>query len=197
MFALRALPDPETLNTRLEGLQNLITSKPLPFENINIPIQKGYIRLPKLHKPSLYSTGYQYNRDYREDGEHRNFDGVSFGPPLLPPVTNYRNKAHPPKPYLEPPSSKTYELPYNSIDSVNPFRRQRFPYNPPTSSTILPAVGYNTFDPQSVYDTATTTRSAPPTRGNGSKSKDYQNTYHPEVNLGLAPGPYVSFILIF
>ena len=166
----------------------MITSKPLPFDDFNIPIQKGHIRLPKLHKPSLYSTGYQYNRDYREDGEHRNFDGVAYGPPLLPPVTNYRNTAHPPKAYMEPPASKTYEIPFNSIDSVNPFKRQRFPYNPPTSSTIIPA-NYNTFDPQSVFDTATTTRSAPPTRGKGSKLNNYKNDYNSDVNLGQAPGP--------
>ena len=89
---------------------------------------------------------------------------------------------------MEPPASKTYEIPFNSIDSVNPFKRQRFPYNPPTSSTIIPA-NYNTFDPQSVFDTATTTRSAPPTRGKGSKHDNYKNDYNSDVNLGQAPGP--------
>ena len=166
MFALRALPDPETLNHRIKGFQQLIQSKPLPFENVRLPIQKGYIRLPKLQKQHAFSTGYNYNRDDREDGENRSIGGVTFGPPLLPPVNSYPN----------------------SIDSVNPFQRYRFPYNPPTSSTVNPTVGFQTFDPQGIYDPATTTRSAPPTRGSSQSNDNF--------NLGLAPGPYVLISIL-
>ena len=178
LFALRALPDPETLNARLEGLQKLIQSKPLPFEDVRLPIQKGYIRLPKLQK-HVFSKGYT-NRDYREDGENRSVGGFAYGPPLLPPGVPY-TQPHAPTAYLQPPTS--------NYDSVNPFKRQRFPYNPPTSSTVIPAVGYNTFDPQSIYDPATTTRSAPPTRGINSKLKDLNNNIDSDFNLGLSPGP--------
>jgi hypothetical protein len=187
LFALRALPDPETLNARLAGLQKLIQSKPLPFEDVRLPIQKGYIRLPKLQK-HVFSQGYN-NRDYREDGENRSIGGVAYGPPLLPPITRY-TQPHPPTSYLQPPASN-YPIPPSTIDSVNPFKRYRFPYNPPTSSTstIIPGVGYNTFDPQSIYDPATTTRSAPPTRGTNSKPRDLNKNFDSDFNLGLAPGP--------
>ena len=132
----------------------------MPFENVRLPIKKGYIELPKFAKSTPFSTAYNH-RDYREDGENRSVGGVAYGPPILPPVT----------------------IP-NTIDSVNPYNRQKFPYNPPTSSTVIPGIGYNTFDPHSAYD-PTTTRSVPKTRGKKVPSHHYTSDYEP----GLPPGP--------
>ena len=173
------MPDPVTLHTGIKDLKYLLNSKPLPFSDLRLPISKGHIELPKLRNTKLpISKGhitlpmfhaYPYNREYKEDGDYRYGDGIAFGPPIIPPITNYQG----------------------SIDHVNPFKvkRHKFPYNPPTSSTTTPAVGYTNFDPLNYLDPATTTRSAPPTRDNYSEEKEFKQHFTPNVDLGITPGP--------
>lgn len=173
------MPDPKTLNTRLEGLTNLIRYKQSLLPELPpIPISKGHIKLPKFHKfrNSPYNNRHYQDSGGGEDGDPRGI--ISFGPPVLPPITNTN---------------------YNGLyQAVNPFVRLiGNKYVPPTSylqpptSTIVPSVGYTNFDPLSIFDPATTTRSAPPTRATNSKTKNSGTGIGSDVNLGLSPGPYV------
>ena len=100
---------------------------------------------------------------------------LSFGPPVLPPMTN------------------TLQVPYtNGLDqSVNPFIRASGNTHVTPPPTNVPSVGYTNFDPLNILDPATTTRSAPPTRTTHSKIKNSGRGFGSDVNLGLSPGPYV------